>query len=884
MRKPLVLLLAVALGSTTLSASAAPSAPSGITVVRDSYGVPHIYAPTASEVSYGAGYALAQDRLWQMHILRLLTKGNLSRLLGDLILEADQEARFWTYTEAERAARFEQYPADIRTNLESWRDGINAWIDVANSDPNFMPFEFVEFGEVPIQPWTLDDSVAIGDYLIWTFGSGGGRELSNLAELQNAIAEHGSARGSQLYDEVRYTIDPDAPASIPSDFDWRTAPTHARAEADLKTLEDDARISLGASPEETAISENTIGTARLMRETFARPLGDDVLSQIEKHERAQEELRKLYWHFGSNAQIVAPHRTATGNSALQAGPQVSYFAPGIVVDFGLHAADGSLNATGMTFAGAGPAVLIGRGEGFNWTTTTGDSDLTDTYIEVLHPEDNHKYLFDHDGSSGPLEPVWEQMECRTETYAVKGVAEIATQEICRTRHGPVLAFDTVNRRAYSARMAWMNREGNTIEGFFRYNQAKSLEDFATYANLLASNHNMFYADDQGNIGYWHPGNHPIRPDGYDIRFPLPGTGDAEWQGLYPAQLVPHAVNHPSGVLANWNNKPAADWPRERGWGAYHDVIQLQQNLDVNGPINDDPYGGQVNPDRQVDFQDLNANIRYAAFRHDDADFFQRYLPATGQNDLENDALEVLSAYDGFIIDRNEDGLVDSAGYTILDRFTSKLRSQVLYDDLGSSLRGMGDKSKLIHALDPESEFPSTVDFLNGQTVEQAAARAFTSAVSELATQHQGSPRTWKSEQPMQHYTRLNADLATDVAREMARDEIKSNLGLDPEPLKPGGLPMPPGNYPDHQLMDRGTYNHLVIYLDEPTGTGQLGASRAQHGSVISAGQDGFINLLGQEGRHARDQWDLYVQWRYKPMPVTFAEALLESESVVTLNR
>lgn len=884
MRRGILFVAGLVLSVSSLPAQALSSTSSEVTIVRDSYGVPHVYGATASDVSWGAGYALAQDRLWQMHVLRLLTKGNLSRLLGDLILEADQEARFWTYTADERARRFEDYPEDIQQNLIAWRDGINDWIDVANSDPNHMPFEFVEFGEVPIEPWTLDDSIAIGDYLIWTFGSGGGREVSNLAELQRAITEHGEAKGRQLYDEVRYTLDPDAPPSIPESFDWRNSPTHARPEVDQKTLEDDARLSLPAEDHQAGPASKVIDTARLMRETFSRPLSDDVLSQIEQHERAQDELRKLFFGFGSNAQIAAPHRTTTGNSALQAGPQVSYFAPGIVVDFGLHSADGKLDATGMTFAGVGPAVLIGRGTGYNWTTTTGDSDLTDTYVEVLHPDDDHLYLFDVDGSAGPAEPAWERMECRTERYAVKGAAEIATQEICRTRHGPVLAFDLENRRAYSARMAWMNREIGTIEGFFRYGQSNSLEDFATYTNMLASNHNMFYADDQGNVGYWHPGNHPIRPEGYDIRFPLPGTGDAEWEGLYPAQQVPHAVNFPTGVLANWNNKPSADWPRERGWGAYHDVVQLQQNLSLDGPINTDPWGGHVNPDRAVDFQDLNASIRYAAFRHDDADFFQRYLPSNGASQLEDDALEVLADYDGFIIDRNEDGLVDSAGYTILDRFVSKLRSQVLYDDLGSSLRGLGDKSKLIHALDPDSRFPSSIDFLNGKTLEEAAARAFSSAITELAGQYEGPPRDWKREQPMQHYTRLNADLVTDVAREMVRDEIRSNLGLDPAPLQPGGAPLPPGNYPDHQVMDRGTYNHLIVYTDEPTGTGPLGASRAQHGSVISAGQNGFINLLGQEGPHARDQWDLYVEWRYKPMPMTLAESLLTSSSVVTLTR
>lgn len=92
------------------------------------------------------------------------------------------------------------------------------------------------------------------------------------------------------------------------------------------------------------------------------------------------------------------------------------------------------------------------------------------------------------------------------------------------------------------------------------------------------------------------------------------------------------------------------------------------------------------------------------------------------------------------------------------------------------------------------------------------------------------------------------------------------------------------SYPDHMSMDRGTYNHLVVYLDPPNGSGVLGASRAQQGSVISAGHNGFVNLLGQEGPHARDQYDLYTQWRYKPMPLTFLDASLEADSIEVITR
>ncbi|HVL32338.1 MAG TPA: penicillin acylase family protein, partial [Actinomycetota bacterium] len=463
---------------------------------------------------------------------------------------------------------------------------------------------------------------------------------------------------------------------------------------------------------------------------------------------------------------------------------------------------------------------------------------------------------------------WERMECRTEIYAVKGV-QFDQQEICRTRHGPVLSFDVANNRAYSVRYAWMNQERGTVEGFFRFNEARSLEDFATYANLLASNHNMFYADDQGNIGYWHPGNFPRRPAG-DLRLPYIGTGEQEWLGLLGAQEVPHAVNPPRGWLANWNNKPSIDWDRENGWGAVHGVQTFLNNLDENKPALEDPFGGQVNPDRSVSWQDLNANIRYAAFRDFNADFFQQYLPATGSSPLEDAALAVVRDYNGFIYDQNGDGLVDSAGFTILPRFVTELRKAVFDDDL-SGVPSRANTSTLAHVMNPATRFDVQHDWLGGETRAEAAARAFTATVKALRAQFgNDGPRTWKSAQPEQKYTRLNADLATDIVRTQAG-------------RKPGSDPFP-GNVPNHIRMNRGTYNHLVTYLDPPSGSGTLGESRTDAGSVIAPGQSGFIDLTGKESPHSRDQFDLYVQWRYKPMPMTLAEARAVAESEVVIAR
>ena len=85
-------------------------------------------------------------------------------------------------------------------------------------------------------------------------------------------------------------------------------------------------------------------------------------------------------------------------------------------------------------------------------------------------------------------------------------------------------------------------------------------------------------------------------------------------------------------------------------------------------------------------------------------------------------------------------------------------------------------------------------------------------------------------------------------------------------------------------MDRGTYNHIVVYSDPPAITGPLGQSGSEAGSVIPPGQSGFISLLLQEAPHYEDQAPLYLEWRYKPMPLTIEEARALAESEITLTR
>ena len=882
-RSALVLTLAVALLVPAASNLPASAAEEEIRIVRDKFGVPHVYAPTASGAAYGAGYALAQDRLWQMHVLRRLAKGRLSEILGPIVVELDKEARFWTYTEEERAARFETYPEDIKENLQAFADGINAWMAEARTNPALVPHEFIKYQEQPalMEDWTVDDSVALQDALILSFGSGGGNELVYANLLAGLIEKFGKKEGKAAFNDLVLKTDPDTVISIPRSYDYRNESTAAReAEAQQRRgLEDDARLSLPASARATSSARTPNPAKGTLEQLRLIPDPEKALDGYLEHQDGLKMLRKIggALRFGSNASLAGPKLSKVDNTLQTGGPQVGYYLPQILADIGIHG--GNLDATGMTFAGAGPAVLIGRGTGFAWTTTTGASDLTDTYVEELNPDNNRQYKYNGD---------FHDMDCRTESYTVKD-APFEQQEICRTKHGPVLAFDEENNVAYSVRYSWFNREGQTVEGFWRYNSVKSLEDFATYANYLSSNHNMFYSDDRGNWGYWHPGNHIRRAKGVDIRLPQDGTGGSEWRGLLPIQKVPHEVNSRRDWLMNWNNQPAFGWRRERAHPALDNAIDLQNAVNPAGPALDDPYTGKPWHDGPFyDFEDMSGNLRYAAYKHHTHTFFRRFLPKDAQleSELAKKARATVVEYNGFAVATgeepwNKDGNYH-AGYTLIERWVQNMLPLAFEDDLadvavtdaaGNAVAGpsFANSSLLWHLLHQRDRLQLKFDWLGDKSAKALAAEAFEATVTELAEEFGSEePGEWVRQVNRQHYQRLNNQIFEDTADCEAGD-CSDDSGQ-------------PGDVTDHIFMDRGTYNHVIEYLNGVRGTG-LGNSDVEAGSVIPPGQSGFLPPTGApEGAHYEDQLALYIEWKYKPMPMTLEEALAEMESEETITR
>src|SRR2546428_9843798 len=168
-------LLAAVAGPRRLDASP----PDAVTILRDAYGVPHIFTSgrrARQRGAFGNGYAQAEDRLFEMDILRRAATGRLAELLGPDFLLMDEVVRRDGFTVEERARLVERLSPRNRGALEAYRDGVNAFIEKVTLDRRLLPLEFT--GSPP-PPWEVTDSAAVAVLEMHVFGASGGTEVLN---------------------------------------------------------------------------------------------------------------------------------------------------------------------------------------------------------------------------------------------------------------------------------------------------------------------------------------------------------------------------------------------------------------------------------------------------------------------------------------------------------------------------------------------------------------------------------------------------------------------------------------------------------------------------------------------------------------------------------
>jgi acyl-homoserine lactone acylase PvdQ len=651
----------------------------GVTIVRDPvHFVPRIYGTTRSDVLFGAGYAVAQDRMFLMDVLRHTAQASTSEILGPSAAAADSDQlTHQDSSPAELRAQFDALPrvagaegAQGRQDYLDYVDGINAFISATQANPALLPAEYPALG-VTLKPWKVEDSLATAVFLIAQFTSNGGGEVTNAELRRSFISRFGRKTGTARFAHFRARRDPEAVTITPRRFQQDSP-----GKFDPKSS---AIPDLGSVNKRNAIVTGP-GAAEQARANAALPSWARSL--------AANGLRLP--HHASNALLVAGKHSVDGRPLAAMGPQVGYYTPQIFDEYELHGP--GIDVSGVVFPGAAPYVLIGHGRDFAWTGTTPNADTVDTFAEQLCNPDGSRpttrsvhYL--HKGKCIPF-LTREQTSTTPVAPASPEAPQTITLRAMRSVHGTVNSLATVGGRpvAYTEAHQTAGREFTSLLAFKQLaeNRATDGASFQRVMRNYVGEENWFYVG-RKDIAWIRSGQVPRHARGVDADFPVWGTGQWDWRGILPPSANPREINPKHGFLASWNNKEAPNDPAPPATWSFGPVHRQELLVD---PLKaaQKRSGGKV---RLVDLARISVRAATADLRGTEIVPWLRRVLGTPSDAGARDALAALETWSRRGAQRRDtdnDGIYDeSPAIAVMDAWWPQLVRTMFQPSLGALL-------------------------------------------------------------------------------------------------------------------------------------------------------------------------------------------------------
>ena len=492
----------------------------GVTIVRDRFNVPHITGQSRDDVTWAMGWVLAADR--GLLLAQARDAARLAAIDAPNIDAFGLVINLRRYTPTPAVDRMIQRQGDAALKEAgaagaAVRHDIDLYLEGLNA-------RLRQDGNAA-RPWTRVDMYAANAITGQIFGEGGGDEARRSEFLSKLRKRYGARRGDRIFDDLSEFSDPDSPATMTKAFPYGR-----------KNLDGKGNAVLDAG------SFKPTGPRGLGRAASAHP------------------------RWSSNFLLVGASRSATGHPLFVGGPQIGYTYPGLTLEADISYP--GVQARGATAPGFAGNILIGRGQDYAWTLTSAGSDLIDTYVETLCGGSRTKYRY--------------KGRCRSMGSVDAGTIEGSGRVRFRTTlHGPVTGYAKVGgktvaisrkRASYGRDILWQLGFRDLTTG--KVNSAATLRDAMSTSPFTF---NIGYADDR-DIAMFSAGNLPVRDRRTDPRLPTWGTGEYEWDGVLRTAQKPYEVNPASGLLVNWNNRPAPRWGAADDNWAYGSVQRVQMLL------------------------------------------------------------------------------------------------------------------------------------------------------------------------------------------------------------------------------------------------------------------------------------------------------------------
>ena len=524
-----------------------------VEVIRDPFGINHIYAQNENDLFFTQGYLAAKDRLFQFEVWRRQATGTVAEILGERELKRDIGTRLFKYR-GDLEEEFNYYHERGSGIIRAFTEGVNAYIEEARQNPDGLPPEFRALGILP-EKWTPEVVISRHQGLLGNINE----ELST----GRAVAAIGEEQVKSLM--------------------W----FHPR-EPDL---------TLGEGIDAAALSENILE----LYNAYRKPVAFERQDVVEAYRGTSVETALMRampqkadsLALGSNNWVVRPELMANGNALMANDPHRRVAVPSL--RYMAH-----LVAPGWDVIGGGepeiPGISIGHNPHGAWGLTVFRTDGEDLYVYETKPENPNQYRYQGN---------WEEMEVIREAIPVKGKADHAV-ELKYTRHGPVVFEDKNRHRAYAVRCAWLEPGGAPYLASLRMDQATTWEEFREACNYShIPGENMVWADTAGNIGWQAVGIAPVRKN-FSGMVPVPGDGRYEWEGYLPIVEKPSSLNPESGFIATANqNVTPGDYTHWEAIGySWSDPYRGDRIEEVLGK--EGPFDLEAMKSLQVDYLSLPA--------------------------------------------------------------------------------------------------------------------------------------------------------------------------------------------------------------------------------------------------------------------------------------
>jgi len=568
-----------------------------VEVYFDQYGVPQIFAENEHDLFFAIGWLQAQDRLFEMVLLRAMAEGRLTELLGDLPIslslagtsfkpiEYDIHQRVWglKYLGEVGEALGKKYSPEVIAQVQAYVDGVNAYI---KANKNSLPVELQVLNYAP-EEFRVADMLSFGLFI-------------------------GTMLAANYYEELfRYVV----LNQYGWDMVWKLAPIQKElgptiVPKDLlkNRLNEPAKNLLEGTPQPEDYKEVNAQVAL-------------ALLDLEKQIR---DAAGFTVPIASNNWAVSGKLTKDGSPILCNDPHLSHMEPSLF--YLMRVKGAGFDAFGAAFPGT-PYIVLGHTRTLAWAATTTRADVQDVYIEKLNPQNPNQYLYK--GEWRDFVEREEEIKIRmgfSDKYKIKKI------KVRQSIHGPILneTLGEIGKNAPPFALRWTGWDiGKDLRAFNALVESKSIDEFMTkfeklnaekpiqimniavmynilmkgrsikdfekaLDSIVVPNQSWLAADADGHIEYLPAGLVPVRSKGRGL-MPAPGwTGEYEWTGFIPLFELPYIKDPERGYIATANNRVVdMQWYPYTfgsnygyGWRAarIEELLQKNQPLDIEKMI------------------------------------------------------------------------------------------------------------------------------------------------------------------------------------------------------------------------------------------------------------------------------------------------------------